>query len=108
MLTSADLGTIALGASSKATQYILECVGVKDLQNPTADEAAAVVQTMAMTLGYIELFLKLHLPAEEQDGVRAFIDTLSSGLANHVEKMQKKALDSAAESAIITPDSKAT
>jgi hypothetical protein len=99
---------MALGAANKASAYLLECIGVKDLQNPTQDEAGAVVQGLAMTIGYLELFLKLHLPAEEQDSVRGFIDTLSSGLANHVEKMQKRALDNAPAGGIIVPDSKAT
>jgi hypothetical protein len=103
MLTSAELGTIALGSCSKATAYLLECLSIKDLQNPTEDEARAVVQGLAMCIGYMELFLKLHLPPEEQPHVRDFISALSSGMADHVRQMQEKAVDTPPPSGIIDP-----
>lgn len=106
MLTSQDLVTMAQGAAQQGVNYLIQAIGIgqKGAQ-PTSEECHAFVHALCMTIAQMELYLALHLPAEEQPHVRKMIAQLSDGMATRVREIQEKLLTPKLDGAIIQDSS---
>jgi succinate dehydrogenase/fumarate reductase flavoprotein subunit len=90
MLELSDAVRIGVAAAHQAAEYVLDNV-VTDRNNPTPEEAEAVTAALCATAATVEFNVRVNLPPDAQEGVRAAIEALSRAMGRKVALLKTAA-----------------
>jgi succinate dehydrogenase/fumarate reductase flavoprotein subunit len=89
-LELSDAVRVGVAAAHQAAEYVIDNLVTKR-ESPRPEEAEAVTAALCATVATLEFNVRVNLPPEAQEGVRAAIEALSRAMGRKVALLKTAA-----------------